>query len=170
MQLSEVILGDRLLNIDTGAFGNCVSLSMVSIPASVLAIGDRAFAGCTRLSAVKFQGPGRFIFRFGSFVFDQAAEITTVLFQSDRLYLGTDEIPPVPFLISSTSPYGFVRFQWRFLRQFLRKFCEVCVRRCSGCRPRQRPDVSDVSRRALGVGARDARARGARCCRGVYWV
>ena len=112
MQLSEVYSGrPSSQHRHWGVWKLCL-LSMVSIPASVLAIGDRAFAGCTRLSAVEFRTSGRFIFSaFGSFVFDQAAEITTVLFQSDLLYLGTDKIPTSTILkFHRLLRTGFVRF------------------------------------------------------------
>jgi hypothetical protein len=112
LQLSEVIFGSGLQTIAEGAFSNCVSLSMVSIPASVVVIGAWAFSGCTRLSAVEFNAPRPNSFTvFESFVFDQAAEITTVKFQSGQLKLGPSGSSTLIdtshiFAVSSVSPYG----------------------------------------------------------------
>lgn len=115
MQLSELILGDRLRTIDTGAFENCVSLLAVTIPASVTTIGAEAFAGCTRLWAVRFAAPSSgarpsFI-EFGSLVFDQAASILNVLFLSGQLARVINSVlEPIPtsdiFGVSSTPVYG----------------------------------------------------------------
>lgn len=115
IQLSELFLGSRLSAIGAEAFKNCVSLSMVSIPPSVVSIETRAFAGCTRLNSVQFGAPSspsgsRSPFTvFEEFVFDQASEISTVLFKSGQLELSTSELlySSYIFNVSSNSPYGF---------------------------------------------------------------
>ena len=42
--------------IDAKAFYLCTSLESVSLPASLLEIGDSAFAECSKLSEVKYAG------------------------------------------------------------------------------------------------------------------
>jgi hypothetical protein len=50
--LEEVIINDRLLEIQYGSFMNCTLLETITIPASVTSIGDRAFGDCTGLKTV----------------------------------------------------------------------------------------------------------------------
>ncbi|MCD8373197.1 MAG: leucine-rich repeat domain-containing protein [Clostridia bacterium] len=54
--LESVTLGAALVTIGNEAFSGCVSLTEIVIPESVTVIGERAFSGCTSLASVEIQG------------------------------------------------------------------------------------------------------------------
>lgn len=45
--LTDIVLGDKVVEIGDGAFENCYGLTKLVIPANVTKIGDSAFVGCT---------------------------------------------------------------------------------------------------------------------------
>ena len=88
------------------------------------------FGGCTRLSAVEFQGLLVDPFSvFGSAVFDQAAEITTVLFQDGQLQLAgsSDPIPTSTIFEVSSTLRTAGTLPMAISRQFPRNSREACV-------------------------------------------
>ena len=48
------INGQTVASIGAGAFSNCTSLNIATIPNSVISIGSGAFSGCTNLASVFF--------------------------------------------------------------------------------------------------------------------
>lgn len=50
--LQEILLSETLVEIGTGAFERCTSLTNVTIPNSVISMKDGAFANCTNLKSV----------------------------------------------------------------------------------------------------------------------
>ena len=56
--LSDVVLPQSLTSIGEGAFGGCISLQTIALPASVGALHDFAFAGCSALKALDFMPVG----------------------------------------------------------------------------------------------------------------
>lgn len=51
-RIKEIIIGDEVKGISHHAFKNCTSLTFVSIPNSVIDIGNQAFSGCSGLTSV----------------------------------------------------------------------------------------------------------------------
>ena len=56
-QIRSVFLARDIKELGTGVFKNCTSLEYVLVPNSVDRIGDRAFSGCSSLSADHGDGP-----------------------------------------------------------------------------------------------------------------
>ena len=54
--LTLVVLGDNVTNIDTNAFAGCTKLETIIIPKSVTEIESGAFENCSALTTVKYCG------------------------------------------------------------------------------------------------------------------
>ena len=50
--LTNVILGDSITSIGSGAFSGCSGLTSITIPDSVTSIGESAFSGCSKLTSI----------------------------------------------------------------------------------------------------------------------
>ena len=48
---------DSVISIGNGVFTDCDSLTSITIPDSVTSIGERAFSGCSGLTSVTFANP-----------------------------------------------------------------------------------------------------------------
>ncbi len=54
--LTEVIIGDKVTEIEGFAFRDCVNLSLVVIPSSVKILGRGVFDGCDKLKRIVYKG------------------------------------------------------------------------------------------------------------------
>lgn len=57
-RIHTLVLEEGITHIGTYAFQNCAFLTKITIPVSVAALGDSAFAGCTALKTVHYAGTG----------------------------------------------------------------------------------------------------------------
>ena len=74
-KLQEVVLPASLVSVGDGAFAGCVELKSVDLPASVGEIGDMAFSGCRSLASVKGYGK---LTRTGDFSFSRCISLSSV--------------------------------------------------------------------------------------------
>lgn len=51
--LTNVVLGEGIVRIDSGTFSGCAQLAEISLPESIRYIGDNAFGNCVRLASVR---------------------------------------------------------------------------------------------------------------------
>lgn len=54
--IKEVVISEGVTTIESNAFKDCTSLTVITIPVSVTSIGDHAFDGCTSLTDVNYGG------------------------------------------------------------------------------------------------------------------
>jgi hypothetical protein len=91
--------------IESDAFYEDVNLDSVTIPASVIAIGDAAFSGCSGLASANFQGDAPA--SFGNNIFDGTASSFAVQYSADSTGFSTPAwhgYPAFPNTSSSPSP------------------------------------------------------------------
>lgn len=103
--VSEVILHEGITVLGDGAFANCVNLTTITIPSTVVSysssgtavigFGDDMFYGCTSLENVYFTDGTSGILTIGEYAFEECTSLETITFPS---HLGT-------FVNSSTTAY-----------------------------------------------------------------
>jgi hypothetical protein len=67
VSLAKTIKNDIRKGLVFGAFGNCTGLESITIPGSVISIGEWAFAGCTGLTSITIEEGVKSIDRFAFF-------------------------------------------------------------------------------------------------------
>ena len=70
-----ILFDDKVTSIGEYAFGNCSSLTSVTIPDSVTKIGGSAFDGCTSLTSVTI---GNGVTSIGGYAFSRCSSLTSV--------------------------------------------------------------------------------------------
>lgn len=78
-RVSSFVIPDTVRCINNNAFLNC-GLKNITIPDSVVVIGDRTFAGCKNLSRAVFPGSVRVI---GTNLFDGCSKLTSIRLSQD---------------------------------------------------------------------------------------
>ena len=73
--VKQVIIGDGVTTIGSGAFFSCSSLTSLTIPNSVTDIGSSAFSGCSSLTSVTI---GNSVTTIGSGAFFSCSSLTSV--------------------------------------------------------------------------------------------
>ena len=56
LEVAEIVIADGSTSIVDGAFAECKTVTSVTIPASVMSLGENVFRGCDNLTDIYFQG------------------------------------------------------------------------------------------------------------------
>lgn len=68
--------GVSLRDIKEGAFCNCTSLLLISLPNDINTIGDRAFRNCNKLERIEI---GEYITKIGDYAFYECSSLHTII-------------------------------------------------------------------------------------------
>jgi len=86
--IDSITIPNSVIRIGDRAFSDCSSLTSVAIPNSVTSIGNYAFAGCSSVTSVTI---GNSVDRIGSSAFDKCINLGKVTFQGkDSIIMGTN--------------------------------------------------------------------------------
>ena len=88
--LSNVVLGNALQNINGYAFANCVKLPSISYPASLASIGNYAFANCKLLASTSFQEASDHELKINNASFKDCIALPEVYFPGQLSLLGNN--------------------------------------------------------------------------------
>lgn len=110
--VTSVTIPDSVTAILDGAFANCFQLTNISIPNSVTAIGSFAFEGCTKLESITLPSS---LLTISEFLFYDCSQLTTIHIpdsvSSIRTYAfyncGKLETIRIPVSVTSIGSYAF---------------------------------------------------------------
>lgn len=112
-QIKTIIINDGCSEISKNAFTNCINLTNISIPASVLSIGDYAFSLCSSLASITFP---QNLTKIGNYAFLGCSSLTSLIFPQALTEIGnyafnscsinTILIPPMVRLLGYRSFYN----------------------------------------------------------------
>ena len=99
--LTKVELGTGVTFLETYAFGNCSSLSSITIPSTVTSIGNGIFNNCSSLTSVTIPST---VTSIGDYIFSTCYSLTSVTIPSTVTSIGTDAFSKCCSLSSITIP------------------------------------------------------------------
>ena len=97
--VKQLIIGDGVTTIGSGAFFSCSSLTSVTIPNSVTTIGSSAFSGCSSLTSVTI---GNSVTEFGGYAFSGCSSLTSVTIPNSVTDIGSSAFSGCSSLTSVT--------------------------------------------------------------------
>lgn len=105
--VTSVTIPDSVTAILDGAFANCFQLTNISIPNSVTSIGLSAFDGCTKLESITLPSSLRFI---SGALFLGCSQLTTIHIPVSVTSIGNNAFADCPSLMTVTYPGS--KTQW----------------------------------------------------------
>lgn len=80
-QLKSITIPESVVNIGENAFTSCSRLKNITIPESVVNIGENAFSNCSSLSSITIP---QSVVRIDSYAFSSCASLTSLIFKGKR--------------------------------------------------------------------------------------
>ena len=100
---NSIIPSDRTVTSIGGAFWGCTGLTSITIPDSVMSIGNGAFCDCTRLTSITIPDS---VTSIGVFAFSSCSGLTSVTIGSGVTSIGSSAFDSCSGLTSVTIPDG----------------------------------------------------------------
>lgn len=101
ISLSSVKIPTSIINIGKNAFSGCTALDNVTIPDNVTSIGEQAFHGCTNLTNIKL---GKGVKNISNGMFSGCIKLAGITFPDGLKNIGSQAFSGCTGLISATIP------------------------------------------------------------------
>ncbi|MGI6710099.1 MAG: leucine-rich repeat protein [Bacilli bacterium] len=99
--IPETIEGHPVTTIAFSAFSGKTQLTSITLPTSLLSIGDHAFSGCTQISTISIPSS---VTSIGNYVFHCCSGLTSITLQTGITSIGNDAFSRCTQLTSITLP------------------------------------------------------------------
>ena len=111
--MTEAIIGDCVDYMSYNTFGQCYSLSSVTLPSSLKRIGDNAFDSCSGLTSITIPNS---VSSITSYAFTKCSGITNVVVPNSVTNIGTGVFQRCSGLQSATLPSGLTSISSNLFR------------------------------------------------------
>ncbi len=118
--IKEVIICDGVTSITESMFAGCSELTSVTLPSSVVNIGDDAFNSCDKLTSITI--PQR-VTKVGSRAFSDCANLLSVEFKGDAPDYGDDVFDGTPRRLVVSVPSGSIGWDGGFTANLPEGWC-----------------------------------------------